>query len=559
MKRDLTQLTHNQFDIVIIGGGIYGVCAARDAALRGLTVALIEKGDFGSATSSNSLKIIHGGLRYLQHADFRRMRESITERRTLMRIAPHLVHPLPCIMPTYGHSLKGKEVMALALLINDLVGFDRNREIDPARSLPNGRVISRDECRELIPGIDANGLSGGALWYDCQVHNAERMLISILKSAVAAGGVAANYVEMTGFQKHGDRITGIRARDVLTGDEFDIQGKLVINNSGPWINTILQHLNGHYSGSLTELSAAMNVVVKRQLIREYAVGIWSKAEFKDDDAVLSKGSRLFFITPWREFSLIGTTHVPYEGDPEYFRVREKDIMAFLQEVNDAYPRANLTPDDVYYFYGGMLPSEGHNEKTGDVKLRKHYDIIDHKERDGLDGLISVIGVKYTTARDVGQKTIDFAAQKLGLDVSVSRTAVTPICGGNIENFEHFLRGEKTKAPAGLGEDSIKHLIHNYGTEYTRVIQHGSKDREGLQPLAAETPVIKAEVIHAIQEEMAVKLADVVRRRTDLGTAGPAGEQSLQACADLMAQELGWDQQRMQNEMEETRALYIPSK
>jgi glycerol-3-phosphate dehydrogenase len=556
MKRDLQQLANNSFDVLIIGGGIYGVCAAWDAALRGLTVALIEKGDFGGATSSNSLKIIHGGLRYLQHADFKRMRESIAERKVLMRIAPHLVHPLPCVMPTYGHGIRGKEVIALALLVNDLVGFDRNVLPDPQKTLPRGRVISKDECKKLIPGVDENGLTGGALWYDCQVYNSERMLLAILHSAFDSGAVVANYVEMSGFRKNADRITGILAKDVLTGDEFEIRAKIVINNSGPWINNILHALNGRKPKVM--LSAAMNLVLKRQLIPQYAVGIWSTSKFKDEDAFISKGSRLLFITPWRKYSLIGTTHVPYEGEPGEFRVKEKDIESFVQEVDQAYPAANIKREDVSFFYAGMLPIDGINQQTGDVKLLKNFQIIDHKAENGVEGLISVVGVKYTTARDVAQRTIDLVFEKFGKAAPKSPTSVTPIFGGKIEKFEDFLNQEKSDAPKGLDKASVEHLLYNYGSEYRRILNYINKNPEWAQPVHSTNEVLKAEVIYSVREEMALKLADVVRRRTELGSAGNPGEQSLKACALLMAEELGWDDTRIQNEIEETKAIYLPA-
>ncbi|MFQ5822472.1 MAG: FAD-dependent oxidoreductase [bacterium] len=553
----MAQLEGNQFDVLIIGGGIYGVCTAWDAALRGLSVALVEKSDFGAATSSNSLKIIHGGLRYLQHADFKRMRESIVERHVLMRIAPHLVHPLPCLMPTYGHFLKGKEVMALALFINDLVGFDRNRLSDPQKYIPRGRVISKQECKELIPGVDEEGLTGGALWYDCQVYNSERMLISILRSAVEFGAVVANYVKMIKFIKSGHRISGILAKDVLTNDQFDIKAKLVINNSGPWVNNILSHLNGRVSKSRVKLSAAMNLVVKKQIIPKYAVGIWSKSKLKDEDAVISKGSRLYFITPWRYYSLIGTTHLPYKGNPSHFKVSEKEIESFIEEINKAYLPAKLKREDISYYYGGMLPIDGINEQTGEIKLLKHYQIIDHKEENGVDGLISVIGVKYTTARDVAEKTIDFVLKKFGKKPSKSLTSTTPIFGGRIEKFKDFLVEEKSKTPKGLSKDMVERLVYNYGSEYQRILRYCDENPEWALPVHEKSEVLKAEVIHSIREEMALKLSDVIRRRTELGSAGSPGDQCLKTCAILMAQELGWDDSRVQIEIEEAKALYIP--
>lgn len=558
MKRDLAQLQGKQFDVLIIGGGIYGVCAAWDAALRGLSVALIEKNDFGSATSSNSLKIIHGGLRYLQQADFKRMRESIAERTILMRIAPHLVHPLPCIIPTYGHALKGREVMAAALFINDLVGFDRNRLTDPQKRLPNGKVISKEKCKEIIPGINEENLSGGAIWYDCQVYNSERMLISILRSAVNSGAVTANYTEMVGFITEQGRVTGVKAKDNLTGDILEISAKLVINNGGPWLNDVLAHLNGKLTRPKIKLSAAMNLVIKRKLFEKYAVGIWSKSDFRDGDALLSKGSRLFFITPWREYSLIGTTHVHYDGEPGQFKIKESDIQTFLDEVNAAYPPADLRREDVAFFYGGMLPADEDQKAGEDVRLLKNYQIIDHAKDSGVEGLISVVGVKFTTARDVAVKTVDCAIEKLGKSPVKSLTCTTLIFGGDIGNFENFIDAEKSKVSHGLSENSIEHLVLNYGSEYPEILKYGEENQEFIRPISPDSEILQAEVIYAVREEMAIKLADVVRRRTELGTAGCPEDAVLRVCADLVGHELGWDEQKRQAEIEETKQIYDPA-
>ncbi|RMF67596.1 MAG: glycerol-3-phosphate dehydrogenase/oxidase, partial [Calditrichaeota bacterium] len=469
MTRDLAQLHDKQFDVLIVGGGIYGVWAAWDAALRGLSVALIEKGDFGSATSSNSLKIIHGGLRYLQHADFKRMRESILERRALMRVAPQFVHPMKCVMPTYGHWLKGKEVMAVALCINDLVGFDRNRLPDPQKRLPRGRVISAGEVKALMPDIDDTNLTGGAVWYDCQVYNSERMLFSILRFAVEHGAVAANYVEMVRFMRNEDRITGVLAKDGLSGEEFEIRARLVVNNGGPWFRALLERLNGNVKKPEVGLSAAMNLVVKKRLFPEFAAGVWSRTSFDDADAVLSKGSRLLFITPWREFSLVGTAHVPYVGSPDEFRISRSDIEEFVAEVNSAYPRAEIKPEDVTFVYAGLLPMDGVNEKSGDVRLLKNYRIIDHEQDSALKGLVTVVGVKYTTARDVAEKTLDLVAAKLQARAVPCQTAETPIFGGDIADFTGFTFRQKARLAGAYSPETVEHLVLNYGSEYPRVL------------------------------------------------------------------------------------------
>jgi len=555
MKRNIAQLQTEHFDVLIIGGGIYGVNAARDAALRGLSVAVVDKDDFGAATSSNSLKIIHGGLRYLQHADFKRMRESITERKILMHIAPHLVHPLPCIMPTYGHALKGKEVMAVALFVNDLIGFDRNSLPDRQKHLPRGRVISKSECLRIIPGVDEENLTGGAIWYDCQVSNSERMLISVLHSAVAAGAVAANYVEVEDFILEENVVSGVHARDKMTGERFAITAKLVINNSGPWVNKTLSCLNGTLKKPDVLLSAAMNLVVRKKLFDAFAVGLWSKEEFKDEDAVLSKGSRLFFITPWKQYSIIGTTHVHFDGEPDEFRISETDIQQFLDDVNAAYPTAGLSRKDVTFFYGGLLPADDINEVTGDVKLLKSYKIIDHKSDSGIDGLLTVVGVKYTTARDVAEKTIDYALEKLGKAGKPSLSAHKKIHGGDFDHFDEYLNQEKSKAHGGLSEDTIEHLVRNYGSAYGQVLNYVESDRELGQPVTAHSPVLKAEVVHAIREEMALTLKDIVRVRTELGTAEFPGKPALRECARLAADALGWGDARIESEVETTARMF----
>ncbi len=211
MQRDLTELARKEFDLLVIGGGIYGAFVAWDAALRGLSVAMIEKGDFGHATSSNTLRVIHGGLRYLQYGNIPRMRRSIAERTAFMRIAPHLVHPLPFLIPTYGHWRESKALLSLALSLNELIGFDRNRLADPQKHLPRGRVISRDECRRLIPGVSDRGLTGGLMYYDCQMYDSERLILAVARSAAQAGAALANYVEATKFLRNGARVDGITA------------------------------------------------------------------------------------------------------------------------------------------------------------------------------------------------------------------------------------------------------------------------------------------------------------------------------------------------------------
>jgi len=239
MKRDLQAMGGKTYDVLVVGCGIYGAFTAREAALRGLSVAVIDRKDFCGATSANSLKIIHGGLRYLQQLDVARVLESAKERYNLMRIAPHLVHPLPCAMPTRGFFMRSKPVMFAGMILNDIITCDRNQDIDPEKTIPRGRVISRDEFTQIVPGIDDRRFNGAAVWHDALCYNTERLAVIAVKAAVQGGADAANYTEMVKFARDGRRVSGAVVRDAFTGEEVTIKARLVINNTGPWTNETL--------------------------------------------------------------------------------------------------------------------------------------------------------------------------------------------------------------------------------------------------------------------------------------------------------------------------------
>lgn len=536
MRRDLSLLDAHTYDVLIVGGGIYGATLAWDAALRGLSVALVEKGDFGQATSANSLKIVHGGIRYLQQADLKRMRESIRERRTLLKVAPHLVHPLGCLMPTYGHFDKGREVMALALALNDLVGYDRNRLVDPARHLPGGRMLSRGETLSLLPGIPSGGLTGGALWYDGQMYNAERLTLSFVLSAAKAGAVVANYVEATGYLRKDGRVTGVAARDVLSGGTLAVRARAVVNTSGPWLERTLQGLGARPAGANLRLAKAVNLIARRPRLGEHAVA-------------LRGPTNVLFFTPWRGYALIGTTYTPYDGDLDDLSVGEEEIRGFLGEVNAAWPGADVRREDVVFAHVGLVPIEGADPSSGRVRRAGHYHIVDHR-RHGIAGLFSVLGVKYTTARDVAEKVVDLIFAGWGKRPPPSRSSTTPLHGGEIERLETFLATAVAGRPAGLDEQTVRRLVYNYGTAYAEVLGRLGRADGGLS--LDEERVRTAQVLHAVREEMAQKLVDVVFRRTELGTAGSPEAGALLACANAMAGELGWSHQRVQQELAEVQ-------
>ncbi|MDZ7314995.1 MAG: FAD-dependent oxidoreductase [candidate division KSB1 bacterium] len=343
MKRDLESLSQETFDVLIIGGGIYGAALAREAVLRGLKTALIEQGDFAGGASSNSLKIVHGGLRYLQHADFSRMRESITERRILLKIAPHLVRPLPCVMPTYGHFIKGPEAMRAAIMLNDLISFDRNFGLKPDRRLPRGRMLSKQEFLDIVPFIRRESLNGGALWYDGLMVNSERLLFAFLHFAAERGLTVANYVKAESLLLEKNRVVGVTVYDRLGDQRFDVRAKLTVAAPGSRLNDILRQTADQPE---VRFSTAVNLVLSRRFTSEYAFAAPTQRRYKDQDALIDRGSRLLFFVPWRGVTLAGTAHQPYLGDPADYHVTEEEVESFLAEVNSALPDAQIRRDEV---------------------------------------------------------------------------------------------------------------------------------------------------------------------------------------------------------------------
>ncbi|MEI6807770.1 MAG: glycerol-3-phosphate dehydrogenase/oxidase [bacterium] len=546
MKRDLIALSNRSYDVLVIGGGVYGAFLTREAALRGLSTAVIDAKDFCSATSANSLKIIHGGLRYLQQLDIPRVRESASERHNLMRLAPHIVHPLPCIMPTTGWGLRSRPVMRAGLLVNDLLSFDRNRTGDLEKYIPNGRVISKEECLGIIPGLAGLKVTGAAAWHDAIACNTERLVLGAVMAACEAGAVAANYVRLTGFTRKDKSITGVLAEDTLTGAQCTISAKLIINAAGPWIPDILSLAKTTGTPPVRQLTLAMNFVLKRQLIKSYAAGLTSPG-------IEKRKKRLLFFAPWRGQTMAGTYYRLHSGSAGNMKVSAEDVTTFLADLNRAYPLARLQHDDIAVIHAGLQPAM---DTSGEPDPVGHYKIVNHAIADGIEGLITVVGVKYTTARDVAAKAIDLACSKLermAPDRQAASAAIR-LPGGEIPDYNGFLREVQQTAGGTPGEGHTRRLATNYGTVCRTLINLCRTDSR-MGPLPGNRPDITgAEVVHAIRSEMAQTLPDIVFRRTDLGSAGMPDETTVRACADLAALEAGWDAKRKDTEITQTLAL-----
>jgi len=553
MNRNLSALSNDYFDLVVVGGGIFGICAAWDAALRGLSVAILERNDFAHAASGNCFKIVHGGIRYLQHGDIVRLRQSSHERNTFLRIAPHLVRPLPIAIPTYGHLKNGKELLYLATGLYDALTVDRNRAIaDPARRIPRTQFLSRPETLDKFPGLDPHGLTGAAIIYDGQMHSPTRLAISILRGAVDAGVQAANYVEVTGFLKSGNRVFGIRARDRLTSDEFEVRGRLVLNAAGAWSDGLLNKGLGVTLSPKPTYSRDAYFIVGRNLFGDCALAV--KGRTKDPDAIVSRGARHLFLVPWNGCTLVGVWHVVHKGSPDRYTVTEQDLLGFLEEINAAYRDLQLTLDDVTLRHCGLVLFGRNDGESVHLSFGKRSCLVDHEKVDGIEGLLTLLGVRYTTARCEAERAIDLAVQKLGRPARPCLTGQTAVHGGHVPSFDDFLARLISEYSALLPVGAIRNLAHNYGSAYSNVLKYTVGNPFGRLTLGPSV-VVGAEVIHAVREEMAVKLADVVFRRTNLGTGSFPGEQALVAAADLMAVELAWDQRKKEEEIAEVMAVF----
>jgi glycerol-3-phosphate dehydrogenase len=541
MQRDLRLLADPQFDVLVVGAGFYGVTTAWDAAQRGLSVAIIDRDDFGAATSFNNLKTLHGGLRSLQALDFTQARLFIRERRALARIVPHLVRPLPFIVPTTHHPLRNKLVFRLGLALNDAVARDRNLGLpDPGTHLPRGRIVSRDETLRLNPVISPDGVTGGAVWYDYQMQSTDRVTLSFLLSALDAGAAAANYVRATRIlQKHG-RVIGVMAEDRLTGSSFQIRASVVVNAAGPWAASLLNSLPAAAQGTPPPtLSRAMNVVIDKTT-GDHACGGFANG-------------RYLFLVPWRDVAIVGTSHDAHAGGPDQLTVTRWDLEAFLKEAREAFPHAPLTAGGVRLVHRGLLPTVSANGTR--VHLVKESRVVNH-ERHGVPGLVSLFGVRYTTARQTACEAVDAVFQAMGhTSPPPCRTAETPLHGGSIAHMDNFLKAVVMRDVGGIGPATLRRIATTYGTGYDAVLQIVRDEPALGRPLGQNCDVIGAEILYAARHEMAVKLADAVIRRTEAGAAGHPGRDAFEAAAAIMARIHGWDATRTKNEIDDVEDFY----
>jgi len=548
LKRDLTAYGGREFDVVIVGGGVTGACVARDAAMRGLSVALLEKKDFSSATSGASSKLIHGGIRYLRNLEFGLVRESLRERRNWANNAPHMVQPLGVLLPTHGRGKHGRAAIGTYFTVYDLLAYDRNRLMDPSKRLPTHRSFSRAEVRSMVPGLEETPVTGGKMFFDYQMHSPERLLLECLQDAASHGACIANYAKVTAFHREGGAITGVGAEDLLGGTgRFDVGAKVVVNAAGPWADLLMGAIEGG--------------IPSRNLVRSKGIHLITRPLVKDHGVAIDFGSGHFFIVPWRGHSLIGTTDTVYAGDPDAFAVTEDDIAAFLDVINRSYPAARLGREDVLHYYGGLRPLVDTETKVAKIdadnsayKASRASEVYDHEASGGLKGVLTAIGGKWTTSRALAEKVVDLCVEKSGVAAGPCATATTATHGGDTGPFLDFVQAAEARHP-DLPPGLVRHLCDQFGTRMDDIVARGAARPDLLEPLSPCSFDTGAAILHAVENEMACTLEDALFRRTYLGAFGPPDDAVLDWVTAQMGELLGWDEARRQAEHAAVAAHY----
>ena len=523
----------NQYDIVVIGGGINGAGIARDAALRGLRVLLLEKNDFGSGTTSWSSRLIHGGLRYLEYAELSLVHESLRERRILREVAPHLVSPIRLTIPVYEHGRRGALVIRLGMLVYDLLSLTKR--------VPRHRMLSREELIRAEPGLDRQGLIAGAQYYDGQVTFTERLVIENVLSARAAGADVRNYSPVIGINVGERRIRGVQFLDGATGRESEVTASVVINAAGPWVDRVLATVN-------REVRRFMGGTKGSHIVVDPFHGAPTDACYVE----ARQDGRPFFIIPWNDQYLIGTTDIRYDGDPGELTASEEEIDYLVAETNEVIPSAALSREDINFAYAGVRPLPRRDKGPESAITRKHI-IVKHRRI--ARGLISIIGGKITTYRNLAEQAVDAAVRYLDVDAGRCSTRIALLPGAD----DLAAARKRLASDSRFSEAAVDRLLSIYGSAVTQVLEIAN-EAPFDEFVDADRTILAAEAVHAIRNEMARELIDIVHRRMMTGLARDQGvsvSESIAACAALEAGWGGREQARHIRKLDDYNARFKP--
>jgi glycerol-3-phosphate dehydrogenase len=514
------------YDVIVVGAGINGLGLARDAAARGLRVVVLEQDDICSGVSAWSGRLVHGGLRYLEHRDFALVRESLRERERLFRLAPHLVKPLRLIMPLYRHNRRPAWMIRLGMVVYDVLSFDKR----------TGRheVLDPDALLRRFPGISRDGLAGAAVFTDGQVEYAERLCVEVAVAAAGDGAELRTKARVEEPVLEGGRLVGVRYRDTTTGALHEVRAPVVLNVAGPWIDRIFRtgappqpRLNGGTKGS--------------HLVVDPFPGA-------PDDVVYYESKtdgRLVLVIPWMGRYLIGTTDLRFDEDPGEARCDEEEMTYLLGEVNQLIPEAGLTPDDVLFTYSGVRPLP-YAPDVEEWEIPRSHVLHDHAP--DIPGLVTVVGGKLTTYRQLAQDAVDDVFERLGRRSPKCATQNLPLPGasGDPESTRRAL------LERGLSPRTSDRLLALYGGRALDVVAETADDEELLTVVHEPTGAIAAELVFGFRKEFARTLTDVMARRALLAFEPGHGLEDIDRILELLGDRLGWDAGRRDAELAEYR-------
>jgi glycerol-3-phosphate dehydrogenase len=524
-KENLDKMRNRNFDLVVIGGGITGAAIARDATVRGFNVALLEKGDFASGTSSRSSKLIHGGLRYLKHAKFGLVFGALRERWTLSRNAPRLVKPLTFLIPAYEDSKTGKLQLRLGLWLYDTLALFRTEKIH--------EWLRPEQVETREPTVRSDRLVGGGIYYDCVTDDA-LLVLAIVKDSWTRGVVVANYTEVVGFEKDRGRIVGVSLIDLISGTRLSVYGKVVVNATGPWSDR-LRKLDDPSSEPKLRPAKGTHILLPRELIgnREAVV-----LESRED-------GRNLFVIPWGNLSLIGTTDTDYDGDLDHVAPSAEDVKYLLECLLEYFPDSKVTKEDIISGYAAVRPLAAELGVSEDDVSR------DQLIFESGSGLVSIIGGKLTTHRSMAEALVNYVSDKLGREFAThpSHACETHRLRLDYDERELGRAVDSLIHDSGVEEDVAVHLVEAYGPDATNVLEIARENIGLSSRIAPEAPYLVAEARYAARHQMAVKLVDFMFRRTQLAMRlKDHGRSVARNVANEMAKELGWRPEILEREI-----------
>lgn len=536
MKRDFEALSNQTFDLVVIGGGIQGAATAREAAFRGLTVALIEARDFASGTSSRSSKLVHGGLRYLEQLDFKLVHEARRERRRLLKLAPHLARPIPFLLPIYRDDPYCPLKIRLGLSIYDLLGNLGRQD--------RHRLLAPDAARNLMPALRPEGLRSAAIYHDSMTNDARLTFENVLDAA-QHGAVVVNYTEVRALAmsagssgRHGHVVTA-EAEDRMTGHRYEVSARFWVNAAGPWVDHIRALVPGFDGSKTVRLTKGAHLLIP-PVTGDYGL---LAAVLADD--------RAFLVVPWGDCSLLGTTDTDFQGDPATVRPDRNDTVYLLHAANRVL-RSPLRFDDVAGSWAGLRalalrPGEpARNPSAHTREYRFHQD-------QWATNFVSICGGKLTTHRALGEKLLDLLVARLGARPGVSPrpTRQAPLPGANTGPFDAFVKSavEEAVRVFRISPSVAERIVRTYGSRW-RLVLEPLRSQKSLSELLPGSPaLLAAEVDFAIRHEMALSVEDFLLRRSGLSWRARGLREAAPAVAAIFAARFGWSSERRQDDLE----------